>query len=84
MGRLIFWILLIVAAMLAWRWLGRRNARGANSRGDAGGQPDGTPAEAMIACSHCGVHLPRSEAEEREGRLYCGAEHARLGTPPRP
>jgi hypothetical protein len=25
------------------------------------------------------MHLPRAEAREAGGRLYCGEEHARLG-----
>jgi hypothetical protein len=25
------------------------------------------------------MHLPRAEAREAKGRLYCGEEHARLG-----
>jgi hypothetical protein len=26
------------------------------------------------------MHLPRAEAREAGGRLYCGEEHARLGS----
>jgi uncharacterized protein len=36
-------------------------------------------AEDMVRCAQCGVHLPRSEARQAEGQLYCGEEHARLG-----
>jgi uncharacterized protein len=33
----------------------------------------------LVRCAHCGVHLPRPEAREAAGALYCSDEHARLG-----
>jgi uncharacterized protein len=33
----------------------------------------------LVRCARCGVHLPRSEARQADGQLYCGEEHARLG-----
>jgi uncharacterized protein len=39
----------------------------------------GTPAP-MIACVHCGVHLPRSEAQaDTTGRLFCSEAHRLAG-----
>jgi uncharacterized protein len=39
--------------------------------------------EAMVRCSHCGLHLPRSEAlPGSDGQLYCSAAHRDAG--PRP
>lgn len=35
----------------------------------------GRPPEHMVACSRCGVNLPRSEALEEDGRFYCSEEH---------
>ena len=29
----------------------------------------------MIACDHCGVHVPESEAIREGDRLYCCEEH---------
>jgi len=37
------------------------------------------PVEKMVACAHCGVNLPRSEALESAGRFYCSEEHRRIG-----
>ncbi len=31
---------------------------------------------AMVACTHCGLHLPAQDAIERKGAVYCSAEHA--------
>lgn len=36
--------------------------------------------QAMLACSHCGVHLPQSEARmDAAGRPYCSDAHVHLG-----
>ncbi len=29
----------------------------------------------IVSCSHCGVHLPRPEALQREGYFYCCQAH---------
>jgi uncharacterized protein len=31
--------------------------------------------QAMIACAHCGVHLPRDEALPGRGGVFCGDAH---------
>jgi uncharacterized protein len=31
----------------------------------------------MVACQHCGLHLPRSEALTHGKHHYCCAEHQR-------
>jgi uncharacterized protein len=33
----------------------------------------------MVACSHCGVHLPQDEAIHKGKSYYCCSEHSRLG-----
>jgi uncharacterized protein len=36
----------------------------------------------MLACAHCGLHLPQAEAcFDVAGRAYCSADH-RLSGPP--
>jgi uncharacterized protein len=73
MGKLLVLILFVVLAV----WVIRR-AFGASR---AAGQPEKQAVEEqdLVRCARCGVHLPRSEARQAEGRLYCGEEHARLG-----
>ncbi|MCB1906985.1 MAG: hypothetical protein KDH15_06415 [Rhodocyclaceae bacterium] len=34
--------------------------------------------ERMVACAHCGVHVPESEALIVDGIGYCSPEHQRL------
>ncbi len=43
------------------------------SRPPAGGSGESGPREAedMVACSRCGVNMPRSEAREEGGRFTC-------------
>jgi len=74
MGRLIVLIVLVVLAV----WLVRRALRATRSGQEAQVRP---PAETgqLVRCARCGVHLPRAEAREAAGKLYCGEEHARLG-----
>jgi uncharacterized protein len=34
----------------------------------------------MLACAHCGVHLPKADAlADPEGRWYCGEAHRSAG-----
>jgi uncharacterized protein len=42
-----------------------------------GARPPSAPAapQDMVACAHCGVHLPRNEAITLDTRHYCCAEH---------
>jgi uncharacterized protein len=70
MGRLLVLIVLVVFAV----WFVRR----ALSRLQPGDKPLVKEGE-LVRCAHCGVHLPRSEARQAEGILYCSEEHARLG-----
>jgi len=35
--------------------------------------------ETMVACAHCGLNIPRSEALEGSGRFFCSEEHRRIG-----
>jgi uncharacterized protein len=72
MGRLI----LIAIALAVLVWLVRRAL--AAPRGE---QPGGKSEEQgnLVACAHCGVNLPKSEARTAGGRHYCSEEHWRLG-----
>jgi uncharacterized protein len=69
MGRLIVLVLLVVLAV----WLVRRALRSSNR------PPKALWEGELVRCAHCGVHLPRGEARQAGGALYCSDEHARLG-----
>ncbi len=65
MGKLLFWIVIIIGVLFVARIAGRMAAARAP--------------EAMVRCAHCGIHLPRSEALLQGGQTWCSQEHARLG-----
>jgi uncharacterized protein len=64
---------LVVLVVLAV-WLVKRALR--PPQGKKGSAPERGE---LVACAHCGVYLPRSEARADAGALYCSEEHARLG-----
>ena len=66
MGKIILFLALVFVAYMAIKGAARR------SRPPAEGD---RPPEYMVACSRCGVNLPRSEALEEDGHFYCSEEH---------
>jgi len=72
MGKLLVLILLAVLAV----WLVRRALRAPRPGEVSEKQP---VQQDLVRCARCGVHLPRSEARQADGLLFCGEEHARLG-----
>jgi len=75
MTRLIV-VIIVVAAVI---WLARRAITGPHRRSDAGDGPRPAAQGELVACAQCGVNLPKAEAREAGGRLYCTDEHSRLG-----
>ena len=73
--------LLLVVLLLAAFWIwnnGRR--RPDDSATPKQGANRSAPAQDMVACEICSVHLPRSDAVTGgDGRLYCSAEHRLRG-----
>jgi len=87
-GKLVFWIVVILVVLVGARILGRqaaaRQARAQGRHPAAAPRPAGrstAAAESMVRCAHCGIHLPRSEALMLGGDTWCSQEHARLGRP---
>ena len=63
-------VLLAVVIDIVW-WL-RQSGR-ANATGKSPASPE-SPQD-MVACTHCRVHVPRSDAVVGASGLYCCAEH---------
>jgi uncharacterized protein len=76
-------VLAVLALALAWWTIGRRGGRG--GRHDAPGSPSAAGRQraepaTMLACAHCGVHLPQPEALiDAGGRPYCSEAHRLAG-----
>ncbi len=73
-----FLLMLLVLAVAGWFFLGRRRPPAGDTRKTKPGPAAKT--ETMLACAHCGVHLPQAEAKmDAAGRPYCGDPHRLLG-----
>lgn len=73
MGKLLVLIVLVLAGV----WLVKRALRAA--RRDEGAPPAARGSEELVRCAHCGLLLPRGEARQAGGAIYCSEEHSRLG-----
>lgn len=77
-------LVMIVVAVAIWlllrgRQTGERRDAAAGKR-DATAEPRGSALQPMIACAHCGVHLPRDEAlVDAQARRFCSEGHRALG-----
>jgi uncharacterized protein len=73
-----FVVVLVAVLALAWLLLGgrSRSARDPVRRSPPSAAKDTARApEGMVACAHCGVHVPESEALRLGDRAFCGAAH---------
>ncbi len=83
MGKLLLLLAIGIVLYLLWKGL----AKSAVQRRQAA--PKQQKGELMVHCSHCGLHLPQSEAvhlpqSEAAGqgeRYFCSEEHRRLFKP---
>lgn len=71
-------VLIVVAIGL---WMFNKRLRGtASGASDASGPPAKPEVPAvMVACAHCGLHLPASDAMREGTENYCCDAHRRLG-----
>jgi uncharacterized protein len=80
-------LIVIVLAVVVWLQRLKKNLGGDRSSsasppfpgGAASAANEPVQAEAMVACVHCGIHFPASEAiADASGAVFCSAEHRRL------
>ncbi|HWI36746.1 MAG TPA: PP0621 family protein [Burkholderiales bacterium] len=74
MGKLLLLLLLVLAGV----WLVKRALRNA-ARQEHGNPATSKASEELVRCAHCGLLLPRGEARQAGGAIYCSEEHSRLG-----
>jgi uncharacterized protein len=74
MLRLLFWIVVIFAAIWLWRKFKAPAASNQSSR-----TPREQDAPPMVRCAHCGVHLPRDRALSVQQQWYCSQAHLEQG-----
>ncbi len=78
MSRLIVFVAVVIVVYLLLRSYRRISGH------DAGGAPHPGRAEDMVRCIYCGVHVPRSESLQADGRYYCCEAHRRAHQSPPP
>jgi uncharacterized protein len=72
-----FFLLLGLFLLVVWLMRGGRRSR--STRADpppaeaSAARPSGR--EEMVACVHCGIHLPQSEAVAAPAGWFCGQAH---------
>ena len=68
-------IVVFVVAFVVWLML---RGRGEAERKPRGRKPQIAPTE-MVRCSHCGLHLPRSDAVQDSRGAFCTEAHRLAG-----
>lgn len=68
-------VLLIVLVVAIGIWRSRRAAETGPRQPPS---PPGNPQD-ILACAHCGVHIPQAEALMLGSQAYCCQEHRSLG-----
>ena len=90
----LIWLIIVLAVVV---WFQRVKKNIINRKGSATGGPGSSAAgsarpssvegesprvEEMVACAHCGLHFPASEAvTNNAGTVFCSEEHRRLHAP---
>jgi uncharacterized protein len=75
-----FLLLIALVGVVFWMFKSKSRGRvGAAPPPKAPGAADDGP-QAMLACAHCGVHLPTAEAvKDADGRPFCSEAHRLAG-----
>jgi uncharacterized protein len=69
-----YFLFLLTLFVLLWLLRGALNRR-RGGPGSSRSAPSSKSPQQMIACAHCGVHLPRDEALPGRGGVFCGDAH---------
>jgi uncharacterized protein len=65
-------IILVLVFLVAWQWRNGR-VKDVKTKSARDNRPMG-PVD-MVACAHCGVHLPAQDAIQGKAGPYCDAHH---------
>lgn len=71
-------IVLLVVVAVGW-WLASRRPKAVARRQQQKQQRQQAKPQAMLSCTHCGVHLPASEAVVDGSGSYCSEAHRLAG-----
>ena len=71
MGKVVFWILIVFAALLALRVLNAAKARRRADDTKRAANAREPVADTMVRCVRCGVFLPRADAKDNAAGPTC-------------
>ncbi len=75
-----FLLVVVVIVVVAWLLLGRRGAPPPSDKPPRDPERKSKGAQSMLACAHCGVHLPDAETvKDAAGRPFCTEAHRLAG-----
>lgn len=63
-------LLILLVLVVIWALKRNRTDKPAPPPQDSPNQPSN-----MVACTHCGIHLPQDEAVNGEKGVYCSTDH---------
>jgi uncharacterized protein len=77
-------LLLVVVAVAVWMLTARNRSSGRSDEATPPGRKKSAAAESkptpMLACAHCGLHLPQSDALfDAGGKPFCSEAHRLAG-----
>jgi uncharacterized protein len=79
MSKWLFWGAIALAAFWIWKiHEGKKKRQAEQSKPQAPG-PGKSSAALILACAHCGLHLPKDDAIETNGQWFCSKQHAQAG-----
>ena len=87
MGKIFVWIGIFAAIYLLIKFAGVVRRKGQIDSASHCGAEDQSPSKPepssdtkslanLVTCAQCGIHLPRAEALEKSGKLFCSEDHA--------
>lgn len=66
-------LIFLIIFLVAWRWRTARDAEQSQAvKKKAAAQA--LPVD-VVACDHCGVHIPQSDAIQGQRGMYCTLQH---------
>jgi uncharacterized protein len=71
-------LIFLLVMVVAWRW---RAARATQQQKKKKAQSDATVVTEVLACAHCGVHVPASDAVVGDHGAYCSPAHRKQREP---
>jgi uncharacterized protein len=79
MNKWLFWGVLALVGFWVWKIHEGKKKRQAERRDDPATPPPETAVALVLSCAHCGLHIPKEEALEKNGEWFCSRQHALAG-----